>query len=139
MWADPSDDEIGEILHSTSTVAMVGVSDNPEKASYQVAKWLMAHTSFQLFFVNPRIEVLFGQPVYKSVVDIPVAIDIVDVFRRAEDMPEILRDALVITPKVFWMQLGIRNQEVAQQAADAGMAVVQDRCIKIEAARVLHT
>ena len=139
MWREPDDAQVREILQQSKTVAIVGVSDNPEKASNQVAQWLMANTSYELYFVNPRLESIFGKPVYKSVAEIPVAIDIMDLFRKSEDLPANLEDALVAKPKVFWMQLGIRNQGVAEQAAAAGMVAIQDRCIKIECARLLHT
>lgn len=139
MWREPDDAQVREILQQSKTVAIVGVSDNPEKASNQVAQWLMANTSYELYFVNPRLESIFGKPVYKSVAEIPVTIDIMDLFRKSEDLPANLEDALVAKPKVFWMQLGIRNQGVAEQAAAAGMVAIQDRCIKIEVARLLHT
>ena len=139
MWREPDDAQVREILQQSKTVAIVGVSDNPEKASNQVAQWLLANTGYELYFVNPRLESIFGKPVYKSVAEIPVAIDIMDLFRKSEDLPANLEDALVAKPKVFWMQLGIRNQGVAEQAAAAGMVAIQDRCIKIEVARLLHT
>ena len=139
MWREPDDAQVREILHQSKTVAIVGISDNPEKASNQVAQWLMANTSYELYFVNPRLESIFGKPVYKSVAEIPVAIDIMDLFRKSGDLPVNLEDALAAKPKVFWMQLGIRNQGVAEQAAAAGMVAIQDRCIKIEVARLLHT
>ena len=134
-WHEPDDAQVKEVLREAKTVAIVGVSDNPEKASHGVAKWLMAHTKYELYFVNPKLESLFGKPVYKSLADIPVAIDIVDVFRRGEDMPAVYADAAAIRPKVFWMQLGIFNQEVAEQAAAAGIVAIQNRCIKIECAK----
>lgn len=139
MWREPDDAQVREILQQSKTVAIVGISDNPEKASNQVAQWLLANTGYELYFVNPRLESIFGKPVYKSVAEIPVAIDIMDLFRKSEDLPANLEDALVAKPKVFWMQLGIRNQGVAEQAAAAGMVAIQDRCIKIEVARLLHT
>ena len=135
MWHEPDDAQVRDVLREGKTVAIVGVSDNPEKASHGVAKWLMAHTKYELYFVNPKLESLFGQPVYKSLADIPVAIDIVDVFRRGEDMPAVFEDAVKIKPKVFWMQLGIVNQDVAEKAVDAGMVAIQNRCIKIECAK----
>lgn len=133
VWHEPDDGEVAEILKGAKNVAIVGISDNPEKASYGVAQWLMKNTDYELYFVNPRLETLFGKKVYKSVAEIPVPIDIMDLFRKSGDLPINLEDALVALPKVFWMQLGIRNQEVAERAAAAGMIVIQDRCIKIEA------
>jgi len=134
-WHEPDYLEVKEVLRTAKTVAIVGISDNPEKVSNGVARWLMANTTYEFYFVNPRLESVFGQPVYKSVGDIPVAIDIVDVFRKSEDVPAVLEDALKVKPKVLWMQLGIRNQEVAEKAVAAGMVAIQDRCLKIEAAK----
>lgn len=135
-WHEPDDLEVAQILRDAKSVAIVGISDNPEKASYGVAKWLIDNTDYELYFVNPRLETVFGQKVYKTVSEIPAPIDIMDLFRKSGDLPINLEDALIAKPKVFWMQLGIKNQEVAEKAAEAGMIAIQDRCIKIEAAKL---
>jgi predicted CoA-binding protein len=134
-WHEPNARERMEIMKNATNVAIVGASDNPSRASYFVATYLMSASHFKLFFVNPRLETLFGQPVYKSLADIPEQIDIVDAFRKSEDIPGVLDEAIAINAKVLWMQLGIRNQEAAERGVAAGLTVVQDRCLKIEHAR----
>jgi predicted CoA-binding protein len=130
--------EIKSILEEASSVAVIGVSSNPDRASHQVAAYLIEQTHFDVYLVNPTItgEIL-GQPVYKSVADLPVAPDIIDVFRKAEDMPTVFDTefpafAHSANGKTWWMQQGIVNDEVAKLAAEAGMNVVMDRCIKVD-------
>jgi predicted CoA-binding protein len=124
--------ERNDLLRSAKTVAIVGISDKPDRPSYGVAKYLHESSEYELYFVNPMIETLFGLPAYKSLADIPVAIDIVDVFRKPEDCMSVLESAIEVGAKAIWLQLGIRNEEVAQKAHDAGMSVVMDRCILID-------
>ena len=122
-------------MKNSTNVAIVGASDNPARASYFVSTYLLSSSHFKLFFVNPRLETLLGHPVYKSLADIPEQIDIVDVFRKASDIPGVLDEAIAIKAKVFWMQLGIEDQVSAERGAAAGISVVQNRCLKIEHAR----
>ena len=121
-----------EILRSATTIAIVGVSDKPDRPSYGVAKYLLDNTDYELYFVNPVVKELFGKPVYATLADIPTKIDIVDVFRKSEDIPGVMEQAIAIGAKNFWMQLGITNEASAAQGAAAGLGVVQDKCIKIE-------
>jgi predicted CoA-binding protein len=121
-----------EILRSATTIAIVGVSDKPDRPSYGVAKYLLDDTDYELYFVNPVVKVLFGKPVYATLADIPTKIDIVDVFRKSEDIPGVMEQAIAIGAKNFWMQLGITNEASAAQGEAAGLGVVQDKCIKIE-------
>ncbi len=121
-----------EILKAAKTVAVVGVSDKPDRPSYGVVKWLMANTPYELYFVNPVITELFGQRVYKSLSDIPVKIDLVDVFRNPRDIPPVMDAAIAIGAKAFWMQLGISEADAAEKGLAAGLDVVQNACIKIE-------
>lgn len=130
--------EIKSILENASSVAVIGVSSKPDRASHQVAAYLIEQTHFDVYLINPTVtgEVL-GQPVYKSVADLPVVPDIIDVFRKAEDMPAVFESefpaiADSASGKTWWMQLGIENQDVAKLATDAGMKVVMDRCIKVD-------
>ena len=134
-WHEPNAKERLEILKSAKNIAIVGASDNPARAAYFVATYLQAESDYKLFFVNPNAESILGQPVYKSLSDIPEKIDIVDVFRKPADIPAVLDEAINIGAKVFWMQLGIKNQAEAERAAAAGLIAIQDRCIKIEYAR----
>lgn len=131
-------DEIKSILEEASTVAVIGVSSNPDRASHQVAAYLIEQTHFDVYLINPTVtgEIL-GQPVYKSVADLPVAPDIIDVFRKGEDMPAVFEAEFPAfehsaNGRTWWMQQGIVNNEVAKLAAEAGMNVVMDRCIKVD-------
>ena len=130
--------EIKSILEEASSVAVIGVSSNPERASHQVAAYLIEQTHFDVYLINPTVtgEIL-GQPVYKSVADLPIVPDIIDVFRKGEDMPAVFETefpaiADSASGKTWWMQQGIVNNDVAKLAADAGMKVVMDRCIKVD-------
>ena len=136
-WSPQSNDEIKEILQSSKNVAIVGISNKEDRASYQVAKWLQENSHFTLFFVNPVIEEVLGEKSYPSLAEIPEQIDIVDVFRKAEDCPPVLEKALAVGAKSIWLQLGISNQEVAEKGTAAGMEVVMDRCIKIDYAALI--
>ena len=121
-----------DLLRNSKSIAIVGVSDKPDRASNQVAQYLVDHSNYTLYFVNPAIKELFGQPVHASLSDIPANVDIVDVFRKVEDMPPILDEAIAIGAKAFWMQLGLRDDALAKAGEEAGLTVVQDKCIKIE-------
>ena len=122
IWHEPNARERLELMKKSTNVAIVGASDNPARASYFVSTYLISSSHFKLFFVNPRLETLFGQPVYKSLADIPEQIDIVDVFRKPSDIPTVLDEAIAAKAKVFWMQLGITNQAEAERGAAAGLA-----------------
>ena len=130
--------EIKSILEEASSVAVIGVSSNSERASHQVAAYLIEQTHLDVYLINPTVNgEILGQPVYKSVADLPVVPDIIDVFRKAEDMPEVFENefpaiADSASGKTWWMQLGISNSEVADAARAAGMKVVMDRCIKVD-------
>jgi len=127
-----SQDPALDLLRNSLSIAIVGVSDKPDRASNQVAQYLLDHSDYTLYFVNPAITELFGQPVYASLTDIPDHVDIVDVFRKVEDMPPILDEAISIGAKAFWMQLGLRDDALAKAGEEAGLTVVQDKCLKIE-------
>ena len=130
--------EIKSILEEASSVAVIGVSSNPERASHQVAAYLIEQTHLDVYLVNPTVsDEILGQPVYKSLAELPIVPDIIDVFRKGEDMPTVFENefpaiADSATGKTWWMQLGIVNDEVAKLATDAGMKVVMDRCIKVD-------
>ena len=124
--------EIPELLRIAKTVAVVGISDKPDRASYGVSKYLLENSHFQLFFVNPMIEEVLGQKVYKSLKDIPVRIDIVDVFRKPADCLQVLEESIEIGAGAIWLQLGISVPEVETSGEKAGLKVVMDRCIKID-------
>ena len=135
-WTAPTLDQVKSLLQESKNVAIVGISNKEDRASYQVAKWLQGNSHFTLFFVNPVITEVLGQKTYPSLADIPEQIDIVDVFRKAEDCPAVLEKAIAIGAKSIWLQLGIANDEVAAKGTSAGMQVVMDRCIKIDYANL---
>ena len=124
--------EIPALLHAAKTVAVVGISDKPDRASYGVSQYLLENSHFELFFVNPLLESVLGQKVYKSLQDIPVHIDIVDVFRKPADCLQVLEESIEIGASAIWLQLGISVPEVATRGVEAGLKVVMDRCIKID-------
>jgi predicted CoA-binding protein len=131
-WNAPSNDEVKALLEGAKNVAIVGISNKEDRASYQVAKWLQTHSHFTLFFVNPVIDEVLGQKTYASLGDISEQIDIVDVFRKSEDCPATLDKAIAAGAKSIWLQLGISNDDVAELGTAAGMQVVMDRCIKVD-------
>jgi predicted CoA-binding protein len=130
------------LLQRTQNVAIVGMSDNPARASHFVATYLLGATDYDVSFVNPRLDEIFGRPVYPSLDALPTVPDIVDVFRRRDDLGQVTDEAIAVGAAAVWFQLGLRDDDAAATAAAAGLAVVQDRCLKIEHARFrggLHT
>lgn len=134
-WSAPSARERLSILKKARTVAIVGASDNPARASYFVGTYLLASTDYTVWFVNPRAETIHGQRAYAQLADLPEAPDIVDVFRKPSDLPEVLDEAVGVGAHTLWLQLGISDEDIAQQAHSAGLNVVMNRCLKIEHAR----
>lgn len=134
-WRQPGAQERYEILRRAKTVAIVGASDNPARSSYFVATYLLGSSPYDVYFVNPRARTILGRPVYASLADLPVVPDIVDVFRRHDDLPAVAAEAADAGAGAVWFQLGSWNEEAAAVAEAAGLAVVMDRCLKIEHAR----
>jgi predicted CoA-binding protein len=135
-WENPSATRRRQILRATRTVAVVGASPNPARASYFVATYLLASTDFDVYFVNPNASEILGRPVYKRLADLPVVPDLVDVFRRREDLPGVLDDVLALDGvQTLWLQFGLFDEDVAHRAEDAGLEVVMHRCLKVEHAR----
>ena len=135
-WAPPGPGARLAILERSRTVAIVGASSNPARASNFVATYLLSSsTDFDVYLVNPRETEILGQPVYPSLQDLPHTPDIVDVFRRNDDLPDVAREAIEIGAGTFWVQLGLWSAAAAQLATAAGLDVVMDRCLKIEHAR----
>lgn len=125
---NPTDDELRTLLSTNRTIAVVGASSNPDRASYGVMKILMA-AGFKVIPVTPREPRILGRTTYPTLADIPEPVDIVDVFRRAEDTPAVADEAVKIGAKVLWLQLGITSEEAAARARAGGLAVVMDLCI----------
>jgi predicted CoA-binding protein len=124
------------ILGSSHTLAIVGLSAQWYRPSYFAAKYMQDH-GYRIIPVNPRYDEVLGEKCYPHLRAVPVPVDLVDCFRRSQDIPPIADDAIAIGAKVLWMQLGIVNDEAARRASAAGLDVVMNRCVKIEHARLL--
>ncbi|HEY7606492.1 MAG TPA: CoA-binding protein [Actinomycetes bacterium] len=133
-----TDDEVRDLLVDAKVIAVVGLSANPDRPSNQVA-WYLHHQGYRLFGVNPRCPEpeVFGVPMLPSLDQVPEPIDIVDVFRRPEHTPEVAREAVAAGARTLWLQLGIRSDEARAVATGAGLGYVEDRCLKVEHARLL--
>ncbi len=123
--------EISQILQNYRVVAIVGISSNPERPSYQVAHYLQSH-GYRIIPVNPGCTEILGEKCYPSLKDIPFPVEVVDIFRKIEAIPPIVDDALAVGAKAVWMQLELKEPKSADKAQKAGLQVVQDRCMKIE-------
>lgn len=135
-----TEEEIQSVLESYRIVAVVGLSRNPAKDSYRVAHYLQS-VGYRVIPVNPFADEILGEKCYKSLLDVPETIEVVDIFRPSEDVPPIVEEAIQLknklgTPKVIWMQLGIVNEEAARRAREAGFTVVMDRCMMVEHRRL---
>ncbi|MDH4119082.1 MAG: CoA-binding protein [Acidimicrobiia bacterium] len=131
---DTSPRERLRVLRESSSIAMVGVSANPLRSSNFVATYL-TRTPYRVYPVNPMYDEVLGERCYPSLADLPEVPDIVDVFRAREELPGVVREAIDVGAQVVWFQLGLRHDEAARMAQEAGLVVVQDRCLKIEHAR----
>jgi predicted CoA-binding protein len=125
---------IQRVLHAASTIAIVGLSKNELRASYFVGYYLKRH-GYRVIPVNPRESEILGETCYPSLLEVPVPVDIVNVFRAPEALPPIARDTVAIGADALWCQFGVINAEGAQIAEDGGVTVIMDRCLKVEHAR----
>jgi predicted CoA-binding protein len=128
-------DTLRRILKENHTIAIVGLSAQWFRPSFFAAKYLQEH-GYRVIPVNPAYREVLGEKCYPSLLDVPERVDVVDVFRKPEDVPPIVEDAIRIGAKVLWMQLGVIHEEAARRARAAGLEVVMDRCMKIEHARL---
>ncbi|HXS93700.1 MAG TPA: CoA-binding protein [Candidatus Limnocylindrales bacterium] len=128
---------ISEILHSSHTIAVVGLSGKRFRPSYGVAEY-MKQAGYRIIPVNPQEREVLGERAYADLDSVPDAIDIVDIFRRSEYVPEIVEAAIRKGAKVIWMQEGVMHEEAARRAEEAGLAVVMDRCILKDHRRLRH-
>ncbi|MGW4467078.1 CoA-binding protein [Micromonospora sp. NPDC004704] len=131
-YQDPS--TIQRVLHTTRTIAIVGLSNNELRASYFVGYYLKRH-GYRVIPVNPRETTILGETSYPSLLDVPGPVDVVNVFRAPSALPAIAREAVAINAGALWCQFGVINAEGGQIAEDGGLTVVMDRCLKIEHAR----
>ena len=135
----PNPTELRDILRDTRTVAVVGASDDPARPSNDVFCYLLRHSHFELYPVNPNVTAVSGIQAYPSLADLPVIPDLVDVFRRYDDLPAVLAETLELRPhpKYLWLQQGLWHPQVAEQARAEGLTVVMDRCLKVDYARLI--
>jgi predicted CoA-binding protein len=137
LFPNPDDEAIRRLLEKVRRIAVVGLSPKPHRDSHRVARYLL-ESGYEIVPVYPREEQILGQRVYRRVQDVPGAVDLVDVFRRSEELPEVIDDALAARAGVLWLQLGCIDESGARRAQDAGLTVVMDRCLMVEHARLLH-
>ena len=134
-WVGPGAKERLGILRRAKSIAIVGASPNPARSSYFVGTYLQQSSDYRVYFVNPNTSEILGQPAYPDLASLPEVPDIVDVFRKASDIPSVIDDVLAIGASTVWVQLGIWNEEAAVYGESRGLTVVMDRCIKVEHAR----
>ena len=127
---NPSDADIRQLLSSASTIAIVGASSNPDRSSHGIM-WKLLQVGYRVIPVNPNETEVLGQKAYASLSDVPVPIDIVDVFRRAEFTPAIADEAVKVHAKALWLQQGVTNEDAAAKATAGGLTVVMDACIGV--------
>ena len=123
--------EITRILQDYRVVAVVGLSNDPSRPSYRVAQYLQEH-GYRIIPVNPGCQEILGEKCYATLRDIPVPVEVVDIFRKVDAVPGIVADAIAVGAKVVWMQLGLEEPDSARRARQAGLQVVMDHCMKIE-------
>ena len=129
--AEASADPILEILKKYKTIAVVGLSSNPARPSHEVSEY-MQRAGYRIIPVNPNEREVLGEKSYARLEDVPEKIEIVDVFRKAEDVPPVVEGAIRVGAKVLWMQLGIENAEAAEKTRRAGLIAVEDACMFVE-------
>jgi predicted CoA-binding protein len=132
-FENPSRDRIKELLQQTKTIAVVGLSDKPDRTSYMVSE-AMQKKGYRIIPVNPNVASVLGEKSYASLADIEEPVDIVNVFRRSEETAAVARHVVKMKtkPKAFWLQQGIYNEEAADIVREAGIMAIMDRCIKVE-------
>jgi len=138
VWAPPTARERLEILRSTRSIAVIGMSADPSRASYFVATYLLSSSCAfdHVWFVNPKGGEILGRPVYRTLSDLPTAPDLVDVFRRSDDLAAVAEEVVALPgTKTFWAQLGLHSDDAVRIVTGAGRSIVTDRCVKIEHAR----
>jgi uncharacterized protein len=138
MLGYPDDVTLRRILAETRTIAVLGASDKPARPSHEIYSYLVSTGDSQVYPVNPTITEIDGVPTYPRLADLPVVPDMVDVFRRFEELPSVLADTLALEqrPKTLWLQQGLWHEQVGRDAEAAGMHVVMDLCLMVEHARL---
>jgi len=136
-WKNPDDNIIRKLLAEAGTIAVVGCSPKPDRASHQIAEFLLTQ-GYHVIPVHPAAREILGQKVYAALSDIPEKVDIVDVFRQPEATPAIATDAVAIAAKALWLQQGIVHEDAWEIATDGGLICVMDRCIAVMHRFLLH-
>ena len=138
MLGHPDDVTLRRILAEARTIAVLGASDKPARPSHEIYSYLVSTGDYQVYPVNPTITEIDGVPTYPRLADLPVVPDMVDVFRRFEELPSVLADTLALEqrPKTLWLQQGLWHEQVGRDAEAAGMHVVMDLCLMVEHARL---
>ncbi|MBR0567846.1 CoA-binding protein [Azoarcus sp. L1K30] len=131
-----TDSELKQLLMSTRTIAIVGISARPERPSNEVARYLLDH-GYTIIPVNPACDEVLGLKCYPSLLDVPVKVDVVDVFRRPEEVAHVVDDAIAAGARAVWLQLDVIAPEAIRRAEAAGLTTVMNRCTKIEHRRLL--
>lgn len=135
MFTNPPDEVIAALLEESSTVAVVGLSPKPERDSHRVAAYLKER-GYRIVPVYPREEEILGEKVYHSLSEIPFPVDIVNIFRRSEEVLPVVAEAVTLRPRAIWLQLGITNEGAVPLCQEAGVLLVMDRCIMVEHRRL---
>ena len=134
-WIGPSAKERLAILRAAKSIAIVGASPNSARSSYFVGTYLLQSSDYRVYFVNPNADTILGHKAYPDLASLPEVPDIVDVFRKASDIPQVMDEVIAAGAKTVWVQLGIWNQDAAIYGESKGLTVVMDRCLKVEHAR----
>jgi len=135
-FQNPDDEAIRRLLEKVRRIAVVGLSPKPHRDSHRVARYLL-ESGYEIVPVYPREEQILGQKVHRRVRDVAGAVDLVDVFRRSEELPEVIDDAITARAGALWLQLGCIDEDGARRARDARLTVVMDRCLMVEHARLI--
>jgi uncharacterized protein len=135
-FRNPPDEQVRKLLESARRIVVVGLSPKTHRDSHHVARYLLER-GYEIVPVYPREEEILGQKVYRRIQDVPGPVDLVDVFRRSEELPAVVDDALAAHAPALWLQLDCIDQAGAERAAAAGVTVVMDRCLMVDHARLL--
>ncbi len=135
-WENPSNEQIKTLLEESETIAVIGLSDNPNRTSYQIAE-AMQKSGYKIIPINPKIDEVLGEKSFNSLKDVNQSIDIINVFRRSEYLPDIAKEASEIKSKGFWAQQGVIHEEVPKILEENGTLVIMDLCIKVAHAVML--
>ena len=135
-FRNPDDETIRQLLERVRRIAVVGLSPKPQRDSHRVARYLLER-GYEIVPVYPREDEILGQKVYRSVRDVPGTVDLVDVFRRSEELPEMVDDVLAARAGALWLQIGCVDEKGALRAREAGLTVVMDRCLMVDHAHLL--